>query len=199
MVEAFVFRGNKCLLYVRGNVRERDPDATLVLLEHLGEAFALAVEHDAGAGKLQSLQLGVIGQVGGRLVVEMDNITEIDRRLFDLVVFAELPIGRMQVGEVETTERLDLVGERLRVVERERDQLIEVDVLEVEGLEHMRAACSQLLGNQGLVPGTVEAGLHRIRCSRHLTERQSRAEDFDQERFHLRGFRFQAWKSRREP
>ena len=42
-------------------------------LEQLGEALALAVEHDAGAGQLQVLELVVIGQVGERLVVELDH------------------------------------------------------------------------------------------------------------------------------
>jgi hypothetical protein len=40
-------------------------------LEHLGKTLALAVEHHAGARQLDALELGVIGQVGGRLVVEV--------------------------------------------------------------------------------------------------------------------------------
>ena len=91
-------------------------------------------------GSFKPLQLAVIGQIGGRLVVEVDDVAEIDRRLGHLLVLAELPIGGVQVGEVEAAERLDLAGERLRVVERGGDELVEIDVLDVEGLAHMRAA-----------------------------------------------------------
>ena len=47
LVEALVLGRDERLLHVLGNVGERHPDAALVLLEHLGEALALAVEHHA--------------------------------------------------------------------------------------------------------------------------------------------------------
>src|SRR5262245_9184928 len=79
LIEAFVLGRKKSLLHVLGDVGEWHPYPPLVLLEYLGEAFALAVEHDARARKLHALELGVIGQVGGRLVIEIDYGAEIHR------------------------------------------------------------------------------------------------------------------------
>ena len=93
VVEALVLRRHECLLHVLGNVGEHHPDPALVLLEHLGKALALAVEHHARSGKLDALELGVIGQVRERLVVEIDDVAEIDRRRCHLLVLAELAVG----------------------------------------------------------------------------------------------------------
>src|SRR5262249_18965456 len=65
VVEGFSLGREKSFLHVRGDVGEWTPPPPLVLLEYLREAFALAVEHDARARKLEALELGVIGQVGG--------------------------------------------------------------------------------------------------------------------------------------
>ena len=80
LIEALVLGRDEGVAHVLRDVRERDPHAPLVLLEHLGEALALAVEHDAGARQLEALELVVIGQVGGRLVVEIDDVAEVDDR-----------------------------------------------------------------------------------------------------------------------
>ena len=48
---------------------------------------------------------------------------------------------------------------RLRIVERGGDQLVEIDVLDVEGLAHMGAAGLQQPGDLRLVPRAVELGL----------------------------------------
>ena len=183
-VEALVLGRDERLLHVLGDVGERDPEPALVLLEHVGEAGALAVEHHAGAGELESPELVMVREVGGRLVVEIDHLAEIDRGLGDLLVLAELPVGDVQVGEIDAAKRLDLAGKRLRVVQCGGDQLVEVDVLDVEGLAHMGAAGLQQPGDLLLVAGAVELGFHRVRRGRHLAERQRGAEDFDQERFH---------------
>ncbi len=133
----------KALRTCSGMSASDDPDAPLVLLEHFREALALAVEHDAGARQLQALELGVIGQVGDRLVVEIDHVAEIDRRRRDLLVLAELPVGGEQVGEIDAAERLALAGDRLRIVHGGGDEVVEVDVLDVERLAHMGAARAQ--------------------------------------------------------
>jgi hypothetical protein len=95
LVETPVLRREEGFLHVLGDVGEHDPDAALVLLEHLGEAFALAVEHDARTRQLDALEPGVIGQIGGCLVVEVDHVAEVDRGRRDLLVLAELPILRL--------------------------------------------------------------------------------------------------------
>ena len=45
----------------------------------------------------------------------------------------------------------DVAGQRLRVVHRGVDQVVEIEVLDVEGLAHMRAARPQELDDLGLV------------------------------------------------
>ena len=90
----------------------------------------------------------------------------------------------MQVGEIDAAERLVLAGDRLRIVHGGGDELFEVDVLDVEGLAHMRAARAQQLRDLLLILRAVELGLHRIRRGRDLTERQRGREDLDEERFH---------------
>ena len=65
------------------------------------------------------------------------------------------------------------------------DELVEIDVLDVEGLAHMGAAGLQQLGHLRLVLRAVELGFDRIRRGRDLTERQRGREHLDEEGFHL--------------
>ena len=78
---------------------------------------------------------------------------------------------------------LDLAGDRLRVVHRGRDQLVEIDVLDVEGLAHVGAAVAQELHHLVLVPDRIELGLDRVRAGRDLAECQRGGEDLDEEGF----------------
>ena len=183
LVEALVLGGDEGIAHLLRDIGERNPHPALVLLEHLGETLALAVEHHAGTGQLEALELAVVRQVGDRLVVEIDHAAEIDGRLLDLLVLAELPVGGLQIGKTDAAERLAL-ADRLRVVQRGRDQVVEVDALDVEGFDHMGAAGAQQLRHLRLILVAVELGLHRVRRRRHLAERQCRREDFDEERFH---------------
>jgi hypothetical protein len=75
-----------------GDIGERDPHTALVLLKHLGETLVLAVEHDAGAGKLEALEPVVVLEVRGCFVVEINHVAEINARL-NLLILAELPVG----------------------------------------------------------------------------------------------------------
>ena len=52
LIKAVVLGRDECLLHVLRDVCEWNPDPPLVLLEHLREGFAPAVEHDARARKL---------------------------------------------------------------------------------------------------------------------------------------------------
>src|SRR6266567_4132570 len=186
LIEAFVLGREKGLLHVLRDVGEWNPHAPLVLLEHLRKALALAVEHDARSRKLDALEFGVIGQIGGRLVVEVDDVAEIHGRHRDFLVLAELPVGGLQIGKIDAVKNLALAGDRLRVVHGGCDQLLEVDVLDVEGLAHMRAARVQELSDLLLVSHAIELRLHRVRRGGYLTKCKSRGEDFDQGRFHHR-------------
>ena len=183
-VEALVLGRQERLLDMLRDVGERHPLPALVLLEHLGEAFALAVEHHARARQLEALELGVIGQIGGRLVVVVDDLAEIDRRRRHLLVLAKLSVGRLQIDKINPAERLVLAGHRLRIVQGGCNQILKVDVLDVECLAHMRAARVHKLRDLLLISLTIELRLHGVRRGGHLTERKSRGKDFDENGFH---------------
>src|SRR5215475_12105334 len=59
-------------------------------------------------GSFQALELGVIGQVDGRLVVEVDDLAEIHRQHYDFLILAELPVRHLQIGEIDPAEHLVL-------------------------------------------------------------------------------------------
>ncbi len=184
LIEALVLGCDEGLLHVLGNVGDRYPHPALILLEHFGKTFALAVEHDARAGQLEALEPGVIGQVGCRLVVEIDHIAEIDGRSSDDLVLAKLPIRGLQVRKIDAAERLAL-ADRLRIVERGRDYFLEINVLDIEGLEHMGTACAQQQSDLRLVLSAIEPGLHCLGRGRHSTERQCGRKNLDENRFHF--------------
>jgi len=64
---------------------------------------------------------------------------------------------------------------------------VEIDVLDVEGLAHVRAARTQQRRHLGLVRLPLEPGGNRLRRRRHLTERKRSRKDLDQEGFHRGG------------
>ncbi len=90
-----------------GDPVDRNPDAPLVGLEYVGEPLAPRVEDGADAGQPQALEPGVVGQVGDRLVVEIDHLGDVEHGAVDRLVAAELAIGRLQAVELEPAERLD--------------------------------------------------------------------------------------------
>ena len=116
LIEALVLGRQEGFLHMLRNVSERHPDPPLVLFEHLGKAFAPAIEHHARAGKSHALELCMIGQIGRRLVVEIDDLAQVHGRYGDVLVLAELPVGRLQIGEIDAAKRLVLAGDRLWVV-----------------------------------------------------------------------------------
>jgi hypothetical protein len=61
-------------------------------------------------------------------------------------------------------------ADRLRVVHGGRDQVVDIDVFELEHLEHMGAARVQKLRDLRLIPGAVELRLHGVRCRPHLAQ-----------------------------
>ena len=187
LVEALVFRCDERVTDRLGDIGERDPDAALALLEHFRKAVSLAVEHDARARQLEPAQLVVVGQVGGGLVVDVDHLAEIDGGFGNLLVLAELPIGRLQIGKVDAAKHLDLVGDGLRVVDRGGDEVVEIDVLDVEGFAHVGAAGLQQAGDLRLVSRSIELGRDGARRDGDLTERQRGREHLDEERFHAAG------------
>ena len=126
----------------------------------------------------------MIRQIGGGLIVEIDDLAQIDDGRADLLLLAELPVSRLQIDEIDTAESFVLVGHRLRIVQGCRDELLEVGILEVEGFAHVRAACAKKSCDLFLIPSPVELRFHRMGRGCDLTERQGDGEDFDEECFH---------------
>ena len=76
-----VFGGDERLLHVIRNVAERHPDAPVAGLEHVGEILPLPSSTTLSAGQFLALQPRLIGQIGRRIVEELDHLAEIDHRL----------------------------------------------------------------------------------------------------------------------
>ena len=93
LVEAPVLGGDEGLLHQIGNVAERHPDAPVAGLEHVGEFLPAAVEHHAHARQFPAFQHRLIRQIGRRIVEEIDDLAEIDDRLGERFVLAELLVG----------------------------------------------------------------------------------------------------------
>src|SRR5215470_12708005 len=125
----------------------------------------------------------MIGQVSGRLVVKVDDVAEVHGRHRDVLVLAELPVSRLQIDKIDPAEHLVLTH-RLWIVQGGCDQILEVDVLDVEGLAHMRAARVQQLRDLLLVSHAIELRLHRVRRGGYRTKRESRRKDFYEDGFH---------------
>ena len=144
-IEAAVLGGNEGLLYVYRNVGERHEDAPVARLEHVGELPALVVEHVAQIRQFVALEPPRIGQIGRGAVVEVDHLSDVDDRLGDGFVLAELMVGGVEVGKIDAVEGQKPGAHRLGIVERGRDEFVEIDRFDAEGLAHMGAAGAQNL------------------------------------------------------
>jgi hypothetical protein len=134
------------------------------------------------AGELASLELRLIGQIGSRIIEELDHLAEVNHRVGDVLVLAELMIGGAQVGKVDAVKGLDVGTDRLRVVQRSGDKLIEVDGLERP--THMGAAIAKSLHYFGLILERIEVRLDRLRLRRDLAQRQRGGKNLDEDRVH---------------
>ena len=160
-----VLGGNEGFLHDVRNLRERYPDTAIARLEHVGEGATLAVEHHAHGRQLAALEAGRVGQVRRRAVEELDHLAEIDHRIGNVLVLAELVVGGVQIGEVDAVESLDVAGDRFGVVQGGGDQIIEVDRIDVERLPHMGAAVAQDLHDFDPILDRIEMRLDRLRRS----------------------------------
>src|SRR5215510_1171314 len=71
---------------------------------------------------------------------------------------------------VDAAEGCVTAGHGVRIVHRCGDQIVDVEVLDVEGLAHLCAASAQEAHNLLTILNGVELGLDPIRHSRDLTE-----------------------------
>jgi hypothetical protein len=143
LIEALVLGRDEGVAHVRGDLAERYPNAALVRLEDFRKALTLSIHHQRGAGQFQAFEPGVIGKVGKRLVIEVDHRPDIDRRARNRLVLAELPVGGMQVLDVDPLEGGVAAGNRLWIVHGGGDEVVDVEIFDVEGLAHLRTARAQ--------------------------------------------------------
>jgi hypothetical protein len=183
-LEALVLRGDEGSSHQRRHVADRHRRAPPVRLERLAEALAPAVEDRRGARQPLRLELARVGQVGRGLVVELDHRTRLEGRVGHRLVLAELAVGREQLLEVEALQDLGVARHRLGVVHGGGDEVVEVDVLDVEGFAHVRAAVAQDLHDLGPVAGGVELRPHGVGSRRDLAQGQRGREELDEDRVH---------------
>ena len=72
----------------------------------------------------------------------------------------------------------------MRIVHRGRDQIVEIDILDIERLAHVRAAVAQQLRHRLAVARRIEFGLDLVGLRRDLAHRQRGRENLDQNCIH---------------
>ena len=156
----------------------------MIRLVYFGKALTICIEYDAGTRQPQALQLRVLRELSERLIVELNDLANVDERILDALIFTELAVCRVQVAEVYPSELLDLAGHRLRIIHCGRDKLIEVDILDVKSLAHLRAPGPQELDDLSLILNRIELCFYGIRSGRNLAQGKRRSEDLDQDWIH---------------
>jgi hypothetical protein len=180
LIETLVLSSNERIAHMFWNFGQRDPDAALVLLKHFSEAPAFDVEHDALAGKLETLEFMMVRKGGGCFIVVIYHFTQIDDGSLNLLVPAELPVCRLQISKIDAAELPIFIAQRPRIVHSGLNEVIKIDVLDLEGLDHVGAAGLQQLGELLPIAIAIELCLHYIGSYRHLAERQRRGKNFDE-------------------
>ena len=99
-------------------------------------------------------------------------------------LLAELPVGQEQIGELDAAERRNLFVAATRVGHGGFDQAVDVELLDVERLAHVRTAVGQKLNDLGPVLHGIEAGFDGVRPGGDLAESQGRGENLDENGFH---------------
>ena len=85
-----------------------------------------------------------------------------------------------EIVEINALERLALRRDGLRVIHGDRDQLVNVDVLEIKHLEHMAAAITQKLHGLGLIADGIELSLD-VRPGGDLAEGESDGKNLNED------------------
>ena len=93
-------------------------------------------------------------------------------------------VGGEQVAEIDAAEGRATAGHALRILHRGGDQVVEVEILDIEGLAHMRTACLQKLHHLPLILNPIKLGLDLVRCGGHLAQRERGGENLDQKYVH---------------
>ena len=104
----------------------------------------------------------MVGKIGSRLIVKVDDRSEIGRRHRDVLVLAKLPVGDVQIGKVDSAKYL-VLSDGLRIIQGSGNKPVDIDVLDVEGLSHVAAAHPQKLGDLLLIMYAVELRPYCVR------------------------------------
>src|SRR5579862_2919808 len=104
--------------------------------------------------------------------------------MIDILVLAELMIGGVKIGKADAMERAGVGADRVRILQRRRYQVVEIDRLDTEDLAHMRTAVAQDLHHLGLVPNRIEMSLDRLGLGQDLAERQRGRKNLYKNRVH---------------
>ena len=62
--------------------------------------------------------------------------------------------------------------------------VVEIEILDVERLAHVRAAVLEKLHDLGLIVDRIEFGLHRVRTRRDLRQRERGGKHLDEDEIH---------------
>ena len=182
--EAPILSGDERLLCVRGNIAERRPDAPVAGLEHLSVSLTLGVQYCAHARQFPALEDILSRKIRRCAVEEFDDVLQVDDRIDDRLVFAELVVRRVQIGEIEAVKNFSIGADCFGIIKRGRYQIINIDRLDIELLLHVGAAIAQNLDDIVLILERIEVRLDGLRLSHHLAERKRGGKNLDEDRIH---------------
>src|SRR6516164_9491915 len=184
--EAPILSGDECLLHLIGNIADWNPDAPVAGLEHLSVGLFLVVQYHAHARELPAFQLQGIRQFGGSAIEKLDNLAEINDGIADVLTLAiaELVVSGMQIVKIKAVKSFDVGAHRFGIIKRGRDQLIEIDGLDIERLLDVGAAGAQNLHHLVAVSHRIEVRFHRLWLGQDLTERERGRKNLNEDRVH---------------
>jgi hypothetical protein len=142
------------------------------------------MSYDALARELEALESVVVWEGEGRSIVVINYLAQIYDGMLNPFVLAKLPVRRSEIRKIDAAELLALGAKRLRIVHCSVNEVIEIDVLDLEGLDHMSAAGLEEFRPLLLIPITTKLCLYGMRRYGHLAERQCGSKNFDEKRFH---------------
>ncbi len=82
----------------------------------------------------------MVRQIDKRPVVEIDYFADHDRRIYDRFVLTEFTVGDVQIPYIHPLKGHMSARDRLRVLHRYRDEVVEAYIFDIESLAHLGAA-----------------------------------------------------------
>ncbi len=126
----------------------------------------------------------MVGEISECPIIKFDHFSDIDHWGGDRLVLAELFIGDMQIGDFDPPECHIPAGGSLRVIHGGRNQIVDIDGLDVKCALHALATGTQEINHMLLIRTRIK-GRPRLRLGRELTECQSNGENLDEDSVHF--------------